>query len=83
MNSRRAPAILALLMLCFSRLVLAGPANVIIDLKNEYIIGAATSGKWLDSAHAAESLKPGSSFRVYGLTSFCRKLSDRHTHLFR
>ena len=54
-------------MLCFCRLAVGGPSNVIIDLKNEYIIGAATTGKWLDSAHAAESLKPGSSFRVYGL----------------
>jgi hypothetical protein len=54
-------------MLCFCRLATADPANVIIDLKNEYILGAATSGKWLDSAHAAASLQPGTSFRVYGL----------------
>jgi len=60
-------------MLCSCRLAAAGPANVIIDLKNEYILGAATNGKWLDSAHAAAALKPNTSFTVYG---FDRKIGS-------
>jgi hypothetical protein len=67
MNSRRAPAVFALLILFFGSSAVGGSTNVIIDLKNEYIIGAATNGKWLDSTHAAAALKPGTSFRTYSL----------------
>ncbi|HKP05165.1 MAG TPA: FG-GAP repeat protein [Chthoniobacterales bacterium] len=67
MNPPRALALTAFLMLCFCRLAAGGPANVIIDLKNNYILGALDNGKWLDSAKAGALLKEGTSFRAYGL----------------
>ena len=54
-------------MICFGRVAFGGAINVIVDLKNEYILGAAGNGKWLDSAHAAALLKSGTSMRVYAL----------------
>ena len=67
MSSLRAVVIFVIAMVCVGRTTFAGPANVIVDLKNEYIVGAADKGKWLDSAHAAAALKAGASLRVYSL----------------
>ena len=67
MNIFRLVSTFAIAMICFVRVTFAGSANVIVDLKNEYILGAAGNGKWLDSAHAAALLKAGDPLRVYAL----------------
>lgn len=57
----------AIVSVFLGRVASAGPANVIVDLKNEYILGALENGKWRDSASASAMLKPGTSLRAYAL----------------
>jgi hypothetical protein len=68
MNPIRALAVVVITS-CFGHAIIAAePTNVIVEVKNGYVIGAVQYGKWLDSGKAAATIKPGASFRVYGLT---------------
>ncbi|HEX4640156.1 MAG TPA: FG-GAP repeat protein [Chthoniobacterales bacterium] len=54
-------------MLCSYGVAVGAPANVIVQVENGYVLGAADNGKWLESAKAAALLKPQNTLRVYGL----------------
>jgi hypothetical protein len=42
-------------------------AHPIIDVKQGYLLGASTRGRWLSAEHSAKLLKPGKMFRVFSL----------------
>ena len=68
MNRSRFIAVAVTGLIGFHHASGAAPANVIVQVENGYVIGAATNGKWLDSAKAAALLKPQDALRLYGLT---------------
>jgi hypothetical protein len=69
MNPSRVFQLAAVATFCFCRGAAADPAHAIVEVKTGYVIGAPSKGKWIDGAHAAKTLKAGTSFRIYGLQS--------------
>jgi hypothetical protein len=58
-----------LFFLCLSSVaLLAAEPAAIVEVESEFLIGAHAHGKWLTSKTAAKSVKPGTTFRLYGLT---------------
>jgi len=69
MNPSRQFCLVAVAAFCFYRTAAAAPPYPIVEVETGYVIGAQNNGKWLDSTHAAKTLEPGTSFRIYGLVS--------------
>src|SRR5262245_2311514 len=46
----------------------AAEPQAVVEVSSEFVIGAHAKGKWLKSEPAAKAVKPGTTFRVYGLT---------------
>lgn len=59
--------ILLVPLLCGGLLAAAEPVPI-VEVQTDYLIGSYSGGKWLKSEVAAKSVKPGTKFRVYGLT---------------
>ena len=60
--------LLPLVSLFGSALLSAAEPQPIVEVETEYLIGSYANGKWLKSEIAAKSVKPGTKFRVYGMT---------------
>jgi hypothetical protein len=46
----------------------AGDLHPIVEVESGFLFGATADGKWVKAEEAAKSIRPGTAYRVYGLT---------------
>jgi FG-GAP repeat protein len=56
-------------------------AHPIIDVKQGYLLGASTRGRWLSAEHSAKLLKPGKTFRVFSLNEELGNAKNGELHV--